>query len=701
MRWLASSPKGKRATIGTIRARRSSASATCTSGSATSTSARAALAESRAHFEAVKDLAYIGRALQALALVDLVASRFTLAEDEYRKSSDSCRAAGDEECVAGAVAGLAFAQTAQEKFADGIASYKKAIEAFTALKRVEQAARAEIGLSRALTQSGAHAAALAAASHARQEAEKLVNDDVLWRAHVAEAEALRRLRERPKALAAASGAVAAVDRLLEVARIRPSAPVARDSSSAFAMLALLQAEDGDAASAFESAERMRAHDLRVLLAPGERDISRGMSDVERDEERTLSGELVSLHAQLSRERGLPKPDAARIARLEKAVTEAGAKRAAQQQALFESAARATNLAGLDGTCEPRRRRCAAAGRVHHPRGVRRRRRDAARRPRAARRRRDSLLDPVRTGLAAHHGRAGSEAAATRHAAESGGLACGSARAGARSGGRLRVSDARDRHPARGALARAVRGACRRETGYLADTTTIVYAPSVTALVRTPPPPAPARFVAAARGRRGTGARAGHARRDRPHRAQTGRYAAEPLAEQEANTIASGAEAGRAHVLAGAAATEAALREHLPQADAIHLGAPFRVNGASPLFSPVLLAPDPANDGALEAREVMNLDLHASVAVLADGASMTMRDAADEVGAVGWAWRAAGVPAIVLPRWAGDDAASTTLLATLHERLRAGDAPDIALQAARAKVRAAGRRAARSIGRPGC
>ena len=59
--------------------------------------------------------------MQALALVDLVASRFTLAEDEYRKSSDSCRAAGDDECVAGAVAGLAFAETAQEKFAEGIA----------------------------------------------------------------------------------------------------------------------------------------------------------------------------------------------------------------------------------------------------------------------------------------------------------------------------------------------------------------------------------------------------------------------------------------------------------------------------------------------------------------------------------------------------------------------------------------------------
>ena len=131
-------------------------------------SARAALVESRAHFEALKLLSHAGRAWQGLALVDLVAGRFTLSEDEYRKSVDSCSAGGDQEGAASAVAGLAFAQTAQEKFQDGIASYKKAIEAFTGLKRAEQAARAEIGLSRALAGSGAHADALDAAGRARR-----------------------------------------------------------------------------------------------------------------------------------------------------------------------------------------------------------------------------------------------------------------------------------------------------------------------------------------------------------------------------------------------------------------------------------------------------------------------------------------------------------------------------------------------------
>ena len=297
-------------------------------------SAKTALVESRAHFEAIKDLSHVGRVWQAIALVDLVSNRFALAEDEYKKGADLCAKAGDGDCAAAATAGLAFALTAQEKFAEGIASYTKAVAAFTQLGKTEPAARAGVGLSRALAGSGDFAAALAAASRARGEAEKLANDDVLWRAQIAEAEALRRLRERPKALAAASLAVAAVDRLVAVAGVRPSAAVARDSSGAFATLALLQAEDGDAAGAFETAERMRVHDLRVLLLRGEREIHRGMSAQEREEERTLAGEIVSLHAQLSRERSLPKPDAARIARIEKAAAEATGKKTAQQQALF-------------------------------------------------------------------------------------------------------------------------------------------------------------------------------------------------------------------------------------------------------------------------------------------------------------------------------------------------------------------------------
>jgi len=652
--------------------------------------ARAALVESRAHFEAVKHLSHAGRAWQGLALVDLVASRFTLAEDEYRKSSDTCGVAGDQECVASAIAGLAFAQTAQGKFKEGIASYKKAIEGFTNLKRVEQAARAEIGMSRALAGSGVYAPALEAASQARRAAEALQNDDVLWRAQVAEAEALRHLRDRPKALIAATGAVAAVDRLLEIAKVRPSAPVARDSSSAFAMLALLQAEEGDAAAAFESAERMRVHDLRVLLAPAERDISRGMTDREREEERTLAGELVSLHAQLSRERGLPKPDAARIARLDKAIVEATEKRAAQQKALFERLPALRTWRGLmpAATRADVEALLPDAGTVLVQFVVG----EETLLVILARRSESPKSNEGGVRFSTHF-----EAASRRNLAE-------------------RVAKLQQPETLRNAAAwrtaalelvaglpatfgtatraiviphevlwRVPFEALPRESGYLADTTSVVYAPSVTALIRTPPAAAPAgsssRLVTVAAPDLAPAVVEEIART-----APGWAIRSAASAEQEVHAIAGGAEADRVQSLAGAAATEAALGERLPQADVIHFGAPFRVNGASPLFSPILVASDPANDGALEAREIMNLDLHAGVAILSDGASMTMRDAADEVGAVGWAWRAAGVPTLVLPRWAADDAASTELLSALHARLRAGDTPDVALQSARARVR---------------
>ena len=72
-------------------------------------SARTALVESRAHFEAIKDLSHVGRVWQAIALVDLVSNRFALAEDEYKKGADICAKAADGDCAAAATAGLAFA----------------------------------------------------------------------------------------------------------------------------------------------------------------------------------------------------------------------------------------------------------------------------------------------------------------------------------------------------------------------------------------------------------------------------------------------------------------------------------------------------------------------------------------------------------------------------------------------------------------
>ncbi len=652
-------------------------------------SARAALDEARAHFEATKDQSNAGRSWLALALTDLVASRFQIAEDEYRKSMTSCAAAGNQECVASATVGLAFAQTQQDKFADGIAWYKKGIAAFSALKRREPAARAEVGLAQALAGATEYAAAIDAATHAASEAEAMGNDDVLWRARVAEASSLRGLKERPRALKAAEAAVVAVDRLKDAAVVRPSAPVPRDSASAFAMVALLQAEAGDAAAAFESVERMRVHDLRTVLAPSEREVSRGMTDAERDDERALTVELVSLHAQLQRERSLPKPDAARITRLDASIADAAQRRAVQQQRLFERlpalrvwrglmaavtrsevmdllSDRTTVLVELVVTdeatltivakrgedavefmsyIEPSRRKVIAerVGGLMRP---------AVYQDEKAWKRAASELIP---GLSATFGRA-SRAIVVPHEV----------------------------------LWRVPFEALPTENGYLADTMSITYAPSVTALVRPAHVPATTDAVATVDADVviAGSPQLSPATIDRTAQTAPGWILRSGASsDQEMKAVVGGAT-DRVVMITGATATEAALRQLLPAASVIHLATPFRINGASPLFSSTLLAPDADHDSTLEAREIMHLDLHARVAVISDSTAMAMRDAADEAATVAWTWRVAGVPALMLRRWASDDALANRFLAELHARLRAGDAPAVALQAARMKIREA-------------
>jgi hypothetical protein len=145
------------------------------------------------------------------------------------------------------------------------------------------------------------------------------------------------------------------------------------------------------------------------------------------------------------------------------------------------------------------------------------------------------------------------------------------------------------------------------------------------------------------------------------------------------------------VLSGRDASEGGLRARLPAASLLHVAAPFRVNGASPLFSRVYLAggadADGADDAALDAREVFNLDAGAGLTVFTDGSAGAMREAASGWPVVQWAWRAAGVPQIVAARWAGDVTVSESLLAEFYARVKAGESAAAALHAAQQAVRA--------------
>ncbi|HEX2281281.1 MAG TPA: CHAT domain-containing protein, partial [Thermomicrobiales bacterium] len=129
---------------------------------------------------------------------------------------------------------------------------------------------------------------------------------------------------------------------------------------------------------------------------------------------------------------------------------------------------------------------------------------------------------------------------------------------------------------------------------------------------------------------------------------------------------------------------------------LHLAAPFRINSASPLFSPLLLAapatvikegaPASAVPDDFEVRQLFNMDPLASVVLFSDPGALSKRDAAASTDTVAWAWRSSGTSTVIFRRWGGNDVTATEMMGRFYEALRGGTPPAEALQAARAAVR---------------
>lgn len=657
--------------------------------------ARARFEQSRANFEAMHDTPNVGRMWQAIGLTDLVATRFAAGEQDYTNSVTACGAGPgplqDADCIARGIVGLAFAQAAQQRYDPAISSYRRGVAAFMALDKIEDAARAEVGLSQALYSNQEYTSALAAAVHAHEQAVGIKRDDVLWRALVAEARAHRRLSNADRAMDAAKSAVVAVDRLVGAFEELPGEPVAPDTTAAFTLLAILQAERGDAVAACVTIEKRRAHALRLALAPNELDIHRGMTDLEREDERRLKADVTSIAAQIRNETSLPRPDATRIARLEQRFASAKTARTVARQKLF---ARLPELAMWRGLAPASTEEAVVAASA----------------PFALLAQfvvgEDDLLVVVlelrdgklERGAYVSHLGSGTLTERITHAVDP-----------------ATLRNAATWHEAAleivkffpsaawMAIASAPRvlivpddvlwhvpfEALPVEGGNLGDRTVVRYMSSATDLLPRAQDemhrePAPLLAVASPE-------LTASAKERMSATAPDWSVGGDATAEGEARAVAAILGSGSESVITGPAATESAFRERAPGAGIIHIAAPFRVNSASPLFSPILLGgdatpPASAADGTLEARELFDLDLHARSAVFTDGATLSMRAAPAALDIVGWAWRAAGVPSIVVPRWRGDTTATEMFLEEFYKQLKKGAALDDALQRAATSVR---------------
>ena len=139
------------------------------------------------------------------------------------------------------------------------------------------------------------------------------------------------------------------------------------------------------------------------------------------------------------------------------------------------------------------------------------------------------------------------------------------------------------------------------------------------------------------------------------------------------------------VRAGAGARESWLKAEAPHYRVLHVATHGTLDDASPLYSELVLAPPAAgerDDGLLEAREILELDLGADLAVLSACETGRGRAGAGE-GLIGmtWAFFVAGCPTTVASQWKVEAASTSRLMLAFHRELRRNRAPAEALRLA--------------------
>lgn len=147
----------------------------------------------------------------------------------------------------------------------------------------------------------------------------------------------------------------------------------------------------------------------------------------------------------------------------------------------------------------------------------------------------------------------------------------------------------------------------------------------------------------------------------------------PFAEQQAVQLGQLYKAN-AKVLLGASASESAVKTELVKHRILHLATHGVLDDRNPMYSHLVLAQTNVSakeDGLLEARELLEMDLQADLAVLSACETGRGKIGAGE-GMIGltWALFVAGVPSTVVSHWKVADKSTAELMLAFHQQLQA-------------------------------
>ena len=146
----------------------------------------------------------------------------------------------------------------------------------------------------------------------------------------------------------------------------------------------------------------------------------------------------------------------------------------------------------------------------------------------------------------------------------------------------------------------------------------------------------------------------------------------PEAESEVTAVATTVRSRMKKVFIGRAADEKTFKALAPEYSTIHLATHGILDNRDPLYSHLLLTKtdgDVENDGSLEAREIMNMQINADLAVLSACETGNGRLSPGE-GVIGmsWAFFVAGTRSMVVSQWRVNSASTSQLMKNFYRAL---------------------------------
>ena len=612
----------------------------------------------------------------------LVQGDYRSALEYQQRALKQFEALGNKSAVAEAIDDIGTIYQEQGDYQLALEHYQKALEQFEAIGEKPGAVQALINLSAVYQAAGKHAAALGAAERATAIARQIGNLEMLWMARERAGHARRSLNQLAQARQAFEESITAIEilRVQVAGGEREQQRFFESKVSPYRAMVELLAAQNQIAEALRFAERAKARALLDTLHSGRVNITKAMTEAERELERECNNHLVSLNAQISRENLRPQPDSARLNDLNARLQKARLDYEAFQTGLY---AAHPELKAQRGEAEPLT-----------PEQARDLLPDA----------RSALLEYVVTDERTYLFALTGNAAGTGTDLKIYTLEIERKELGARAA-RFRETLAKGspgfRQPARELYDLLLKPAAAQLQGktsliivpdgalwelpfqalqptpsrYLIEDCAIAYAPSLTALremnkLRDGEKDSTGSSTLLAFGNPALGkqtiARAKSVLMDE-------KLDPLPEAERQVNTLKQIYGAAKSKIYIGAEAREERAKAEAGAYRILHLATHGVMNDSSPMYSRVLLAQtegDANEDGLLEAWEIMKMDLRADLAVLSACETARGRVGAGE-GMIGlsWALFVAGCPTTVVSQWKVESASTTELMVEFHRQLK--------------------------------